>query len=157
MTISAIRSLCSTTRQPTTWDEWYKQHRGSTRVEWAREALRRTDGENRRWPFDGSPQREALSLLVARGERQFLVDFHRAALTTRFAVRVEAARAVSAFDKRTAGRLLIREFSSRFQGACHAALRALNELTGLNRNLDCRDPEARANGATLWAPALDAL
>jgi HEAT repeat protein len=144
-------------REARHWDDWYEQHRTSTRVEWAREALQQTDKEARAWPFDASPQREALAFLAERRNRQFLPDFQRAAQTGRFAVRVEAARAIATFDRRAAGQLLIREFSGRFLGACAAANRALNELTGLNRSVNCREPETRQETAAAWDAALSGL
>ncbi|HSL24631.1 MAG TPA: HEAT repeat domain-containing protein [Vicinamibacterales bacterium] len=137
-------------RGPKEWDEWYAEHRTSTRVEWAREALAKVDEEPRNWPFTSSPQRGALIHLAERRDARFLPDFERAALSTRFAVRIEAARAIATFDKPKAARFLVREFAGRFHGACDAANRALNELTGERRTVDCRDPQARSRAAADW-------
>ena len=134
-------------RGPEAWDAWYAQHRNSTRIEWAGEALRRTDEEPPRWPFSASPQREASVYLAERGDARFAADLERAAFTRRFAVRIEAARALAAFDEPKAVRLLMREFTGRFFGACDAANRVLNELTGQTRTVDCRDPGARSRAA----------
>ena len=146
-----------TESDPGFWDTWYAQHRGTTRVEWAREALARADAPVRRWPFDATAQRDAVAFLTASRDRRFLPDFERAARSDSFAVRVEAARAIATFDRTAAGRLLVREFGSRFQYACFAANQALNNLTGLNRRVDCSDPRARVDAATAWQAALNAL
>jgi HEAT repeat protein len=138
------------------WDDWYEQHRTATRVEWALEALRQTDQQPRMSPFDAFAERQALAFLVTRRNREFLPDFHRAAQTSRFAVRVEAARAIAAFDRRSAGQLLIREFTGRFLAACDAANRALNELTGLNRSINCREPDARSEAVATWNATVSA-
>jgi len=129
----------------------------ATRVEWALEALRQTDQQPRMSPFYARAEREALAFLVTHRNRELLPDFQRAAQSSRFAVRVEAARAIAAFDRRAAGQLLIREFSGRFLAACADANRALNELTGLNRSVNCREPEARSEAAATWNATVSAL
>jgi HEAT repeats len=142
---------------PKFWDDWYAQHGRASRVDWAREALARTDQENRASSYDASPQRGALEFLVLQRDPRFAPDFERAAQTTRYGVRVEAARAIATYDRRAAGRLLIREFSSRFYGACDAANRALNRLTGLDRPVNCLDPTAKREAATAWEAVLRTL
>lgn len=63
---------------------------------------------------------------------------------------MEAARAIATYDRRAAGRLLIREFGSRFHIACDAANRALNRLAGLDRPVNCLDPSAKREAAAAW-------
>jgi tRNA-dihydrouridine synthase len=72
-------------------------------------------------------------------------------------VRIEAARAIAIFDKWTAGRLLVREFTGRFVYGCVTANRALNELTAQNRTVDCRDPQARSKAAAEWDSVVNGL
>jgi hypothetical protein len=143
--------------EPAFWDSWYEQRRGRTRVEWAREALARTDEASRRWPFEASPQRRALDFLASRRDPRFLADFERAAQSDRFAVRVEAARAIATFNKRAGARLLIREFGSRFQSACFNANQVLNDMAALNQRVDCADPQARAAAAASWESTVAAF
>jgi len=138
---------------PQVWDDWYAAHRGATRVEWAREALRPTDQQLRQSPL-GTAQGAALRYLTEQRDARFLPDFQRAAESTNFGIRVEAARAIAAFDRPKAQRLLLREFGGRFHGACDAANRALNQLTGDSRTVDCRDPQARVKAAEGWARLL---
>jgi hypothetical protein len=151
---SALGSLTFTStsyqRGPKVWDEWYEQHRGATRVEWAREALRETDQDLRRSPLGDAPQGRALAYLAEQRAVRFLSDFERAAESTHFGIRVEAAKAIAAFDRRKAEGLLLREFTGRFHGGCDGANRALNELSGETRKVDCRDPRARARAAEAW-------
>jgi HEAT repeat protein len=138
-------------RGPADWDNWYARHRTGTRVDWARESLRAAAPDARRWPFDPVPQREALEYLAASRDAWFRADFERAAESTSFAIRTEAARAIAGYDKQKAGRLLLREFAGRFHTGCQAANRALNELTGETRTVDCRVPQRRAEAAAAWA------
>jgi len=136
-------------RTPRQWDEWYTLHRQKTRRQWALESLQAF--------IAASPNQEsahyglaAIAYLADHGGAEWRAQFERAAAARLPAVRIEAARAIARFDRARASALLIREFDSRFLGACQGANDALNTLTHRQRRVDCTDPSARQRAKAEW-------
>jgi HEAT repeat protein len=139
------------------WDAWYEQHRDATRIEWALDGIQRA-GEASFLASDSSlrPAQIALPYLARLDDARAVDGVDRAANSRRWAVRIEAARAIATVDRPRGMRLLIREFSGRSYEACTTARDTLNRLTDTveRHDIDCRSPEARAAAAAEWTAAI---
>jgi HEAT repeat protein len=135
---------------PRAWEMWFAKRPGTTRVDWAREAI----GEIGRAGSLAHMSRRsvaAVSYLADAGPAEYRADFERAATTRSAVLRIQAARALARIDRPLAAKLLIREFEGRLPGACWGAHDALNELAGRPRvEVRCTDPAERRRLRDTW-------
>jgi HEAT repeat protein len=135
---------------PRAWETWFAKRPGTTRVDWAREAI----GEIGRAGSLAHMSRRsvaAVSYLADAGPAEYRADFERAATTRSAALRIQAARALARIDRPLAAKLLIREFEGRLAGACRGAHDALNELAGRpGVVVRCTDPAERRRLRDIW-------
>jgi HEAT repeat protein len=124
-----------TPRTPAGWDAWYERHRTSSRSEWAVRCL--TEG------MDWQRQPGAVNYLGRLKDRQWLPQFHAAAASRHYEVRIAAAEAISQFDPQAARALLRRELGNRQIRACLLAAGALNRVTRQVLEFDFRLPSER--------------
>jgi HEAT repeat protein len=132
------------------WDAWFAKRRGTTRLDWAREAIEEL---GRAGPMPNRPSRSiaAVSYLADAGVSRYRADFERAARSRDPELRISAARALARIDRPWAARLLIREFDSRLPGACWSAHALLNELAGRTTDeVSCEDPGERRRLRAMW-------
>lgn len=139
------------------WDSWWTTNRSLSRAAWAEETLARWRlGVPGQFVRDnrGAAQAADYLLWVHNNSPQVVsrLSQHRS-----WFVRLAVADTVAAYDRKRAGRLLIREFSGRYLLACRAADEALRELTHRHHWTDCTNPAERQTGMTYWNKAVDEL
>jgi hypothetical protein len=72
-------------------------------------------------------------------------------------VRLTVAETVAVYDRKRAGRLMIRELGSRYVSACRDANARLGRLTRRNRTINCYSPAEREQAAAHWTRAIGEL
>jgi HEAT repeat protein len=135
------------------WERWLRSRGRLTRAQWAEGAIRRASTDSFTWWETPTPAVRAIAYLSSLPAPPF-ETLRRVALTSpSWRVRVEAARALAAADRSYATTLLVREFGSRYIGACWMATQALRELAGTIEDIECTNPASRAEAAASVVPA----
>lgn len=133
---------------PAFWNQWWKQNRGRSREQWAKEVLSRRQPlvESREWNMGEWAAAEYI-VSLHRGSAAIVEELrtHRS-----FRARLGAANALVEFDRQQAGRLMLRELQNRYLEACTAAGAALAELTGQWHPFQCHEMEGRMRVIELW-------
>ena len=99
----------------------------------------------------------ALAYLTNAADPSLLPVIRRQAQDWDGQIRIAAVRGLAVLDRQAAGRLLLREFDTRFVGGCLAATDALKTLTGRARDVDCYDPASRRDAKAHWTAVIARL
>jgi HEAT repeat protein len=128
----------------TEWDEWWKAHARTTRLQWAQDALDASLADRNA----GRAELAARYLTNVQPSPRALVE--RSLSHPSWRVRDAAVAAVQAYDRPRAAGLLLRELDSRYLGACRNAVRRLSALTGEKETFDCMLPADRQRARVHW-------
>ena len=142
--------------RPAYWDNWWAAQRYLSRAEWAEESLARWQlGSGVRFTDVWLPAYAAEYLLTVQHNSPQLLS--RLSEHRSWFVRLTVAETVAAYDRKRAGRLMIREFGSRYVSACQDASARLGRLTRRNHTINCYSPAEREQAAAHWTRAIGEL